>query len=173
MVRSGFRTHAYVEQPNLVYVSPGVWVVEDYNEPVFWYGDYYWAYRNGLWYRSSVYSGGWVRVHAAPAHIRGIHNPYRYRHYRAPRGVRTRPAPGVRDHRTYQPRGRDNRTYQPRRNERVPARRAQPPSHGNRGVPPTYRGGTRTHKNAPPPRRKPTKSRSKPKPKKSKTRSHR
>jgi hypothetical protein len=103
--------------PDLVTVSPGVQVIADYDEPIFFADGYYWWYIDGLWYRSAIYTGGWVYVATPPIVIVRIHEPYRYRHYR-PHGyvVRHRPEPShtlqrpkVRDHRTTRPTTRDHR----------------------------------------------------------------
>jgi len=98
---------AYVESPDLVTVQPGVQVIADYDEPVFYTDGFYWRFDNGVWYRSGNYASGWVYYGAAPARLRVIDRPYEYRHYR-PSGyvVRNRgpyrPAePIVRDHRDY------------------------------------------------------------------------
>ncbi len=84
--------------PDLVYVSPGVQVVADYDYPVFYADNFYWRYDSGRWYRSSWYGGGWV--YATPPHaVLRIDRPYAYRHYR-PSGYVSR-RPYVRDHRDY------------------------------------------------------------------------
>ena len=46
--------------PDLVPVSPGVQVIADYDEPIFYSDGFYWRYYGGTWYRSSYYTGGWV-----------------------------------------------------------------------------------------------------------------
>ena len=38
--------------PPLVYIQPGVQVVEGYGEEVFFYGGWYWCRRPGGWYRA-------------------------------------------------------------------------------------------------------------------------
>lgn len=81
--------------PMLVEVAPGVWVVEDYDRPVFYDQGYYWLYDDGYWYQSPYLSGSWlsVRSHVVPGHLRSIQRPHRYRHYRSDRQVRRRHAP--------------------------------------------------------------------------------
>ena len=52
----------FAEEPTLVVVDPGVWVVRDYDYPVYYVDDYYWVYRDDVWERSRAYDGGWARV---------------------------------------------------------------------------------------------------------------
>jgi hypothetical protein len=81
--------------PDLVYVSPGVQVIADYNEPIFYSDGFYWRYYGGTWYRSTYYTGGWVYARPPVAVLR-IDRPYSYRYYR-PQGwvghARTYPPP--------------------------------------------------------------------------------
>ncbi len=97
--RMGATVHA---EPDLVEVSPGVWVVEDYDEPVFWSDGWYWRYYGGVWYRSSYHTGGWV-TYRAPRAIVSIRAPHTYVRYHATGNVRYRSGPRgavrVRDHR--------------------------------------------------------------------------
>ena len=39
----------YVSTPDLVSISPGVQVVADYDEPVFYTDGFYWRYYNNAW----------------------------------------------------------------------------------------------------------------------------
>jgi len=66
--------------PDLVTISPGVQVIADYNEPVFYSDNYYWRYNNG-WYRSSYYDRGWVSARPTVT-VGRISQPHRYVHYR-------------------------------------------------------------------------------------------
>jgi hypothetical protein len=79
----------YSGSAELVYVSPGVQVIADWDEPIFYADGYYWRSSAGVWYRSSYYTGGWV-YSRPPGVILSIHSPHAYRHYRphgwAPRG---------------------------------------------------------------------------------------
>lgn len=95
--------------PDLVTVQPGVQVIADYDEPIFYSDGFYWWQYDGLWYRSSNYTGGWVYVARPPTRVVQIREPHRYTHYR-PHGytVRRRPVPSnrvqrpvVRDHRAH------------------------------------------------------------------------
>ena len=63
------RYSASVTTPNLVYVSPGVQVIEDYDEPIFYSSNMYWRYDGGVWYQSRYHTSGWVRVASPPAPI--------------------------------------------------------------------------------------------------------
>ena len=99
----GYSAHATVSTPDLVYVSPGVQVIADYDEPVFYSNNYYWRYNSGVWYRSPYHTRGWVRVNDVPAPIRRIDRPTAYIHYRG--NNRT----VIRDHRQPTSPGRDNR----------------------------------------------------------------
>ncbi len=86
------RVAASYSTPDLVYVSPGVSVVADYDYPVFYSNGYYWRYDSGIWLRSSYFNRGFVRVRTVPVVIRGIRYPHRYVHVRARGHYRARPA---------------------------------------------------------------------------------
>jgi hypothetical protein len=70
------------DNADLVEVSPGVEVIADYDEPIFFADDYYWVNRGGIWYSSTWYGGGWGRPGYVPGHILGIGHPEAFRHYR-------------------------------------------------------------------------------------------
>ncbi|HEY0255713.1 MAG TPA: hypothetical protein VGC41_29490 [Kofleriaceae bacterium] len=96
-----------VATPDLVEVSPGVQVVADYDDSVFYSDGYYWRNDNGGWYRSTYYSGGWSYWASPPSAIIRINDPYRYRNYR-PSGYQPRHQPyrrpePIRDHRQPEP----------------------------------------------------------------------
>ena len=66
--------------PDLVYAAPGVQVIADYDEPVFFSDGLYWRYSGGYWYRSPVLqprlghrtaAGGGVE-HQPPASVRAL-----------------------------------------------------------------------------------------------------
>lgn len=80
--------------PDLVYVGPGVQVIADFSEPIFYADGFYWWTVDGAWYRSSYYTGGWVHVSTPPHAILQIRQPHLYRGYR-PAGyvVHRRPVP--------------------------------------------------------------------------------
>jgi hypothetical protein len=75
--------------PDLVYVSPGVQVIADYHEPIFYSDGLYWRYYGGNWYRSRYYTGGWAYA-TPPAAVLRIDRPYGYARYR-PYGYAARP----------------------------------------------------------------------------------
>lgn len=78
---------AVYAEPAMVEVSPGVMVIEDYDEPVFYSDGFYWRYYGGMWYRSSYHTGGWVTWRNPPSRVIGIRNPRGYVRYRARPGV--------------------------------------------------------------------------------------
>jgi hypothetical protein len=78
-VSTGYR--ASYSSPDLVYVEPGVQVIADYDEPIFYADNFYWRYSGGSWYRSPYHTGGWSFAVPPPAILR-IDRPYAYRHYR-------------------------------------------------------------------------------------------
>ncbi len=109
----GYGATATVSTPELVYVSPGVQVIANYDEPVFYSDNYYWRYNSGIWYRSPYHTRGWVRTYDVPVAVRRIDRPTAYIRYRGPdRTV-------VRDHRRPQPAPvvRDNRDADERRRQ--------------------------------------------------------
>ncbi|HEU0030560.1 MAG TPA: hypothetical protein VFQ53_08005 [Kofleriaceae bacterium] len=99
--------------PDLVYVGPGVQVIADYDEPIFYSDGFYWRYYGNTWYRSSYYTGGWVYA-SPPRAVLSINSPHTYVRYR-PNGWRPRnggyrnDGAYVRDHRDSPPVYRDDR----------------------------------------------------------------
>jgi hypothetical protein len=98
---AGPSADVYVGTPDLVTVSPGVQVVADYDEPVFYTDGFYWRFDNGGWYRSNNYATGWFYVDRPPVTVLRIDRPYAYAHYRprgyvARRNVRYRPPETIR-----------------------------------------------------------------------------
>ena len=73
----------------------GVWVVEDYDRPVFYDDGWYWWYSDGVWLRSRSHTDGFVRVRASivPRALIRIESPRRYAHYKARAGARVRTGP--------------------------------------------------------------------------------
>lgn len=109
------RVEARATTPELVYVGPGVYVIEDYHEPVFYSGGAYWLYRDGVWFRSHVHSGHWVRARTVPRAVLRIDRPRAYVRYRARTHRRSQPAARTHDHRRGVRRDRrDRRDDRPR-----------------------------------------------------------
>lgn len=80
------RGTATVETPDLVEVEPGVQVIAEYDEPIFYSDGWYWRTEGGVWYRSHDYHRGWSHVRSVPTHISRIDHPERYRHVHSRRG---------------------------------------------------------------------------------------
>lgn len=83
-------------RPTMVWVSPGVWVVEDYPEPVYFADGYYWYPSLGIWYRSRRWDHEFHRFppDRVPKRIRTLHHED-YRHFHGARDwPRSRPGPG-------------------------------------------------------------------------------
>jgi len=68
--------------PALVLVEPGVQVVDNYDEEVFFVDGFYWHHRGPHWYRTNAYTGGWVLVEPrfVPERI-VFYEPGRFRHW--------------------------------------------------------------------------------------------
>lgn len=83
---------AEVSGPRLALVSPGVWLVEDHAYAVYYADGVYWRYIDGIWYQSSFYDGGFVRVNVGivPRVIVRAYRPHHVR-YRPARHVQRRP----------------------------------------------------------------------------------
>jgi hypothetical protein len=67
--------------PPVVEVSPGVQVVQDYGEEVFFTGGHYWVERGGAWYWTNDFRGHWVPAGPPPVFLRDHHRGS-YLHYR-------------------------------------------------------------------------------------------
>jgi len=132
---------AYLATPDLVAVSPGVQVVADYDEPVFYTDGFYWRYNDGYCYRSNNYATGWYYYERPPEVVLRIDRPYAYAHYR-PAGYvarnrpRYQPAPIVRDHRQPAPVARERPAYR----SEPPTARPEPVVRDHREGPPAERG---------------------------------
>ncbi len=77
-------TVQFTAPPQLVEVSPGVQVVPDYDEEIFFVDNAYWVRRGRYWYRSDDYRGGWVAYQGGPRPL-VRYKPGRYRGWH-PRG---------------------------------------------------------------------------------------
>ena len=83
-VRVTVPTVRFEVAPPMVEVQPGVLVVHDYDEEVFFVDGRYWMRASdGRWYRASDYRGGWVvaEPRVVPAPIVRI-PPGRYKHHK-------------------------------------------------------------------------------------------
>lgn len=69
--------------PPLVVVSPGIQVVPDYGEEVFFVDGWYWLRRDAAWYRTRDHRGGWAVVEHrhVPVTLVGL-PPGKYKHWR-------------------------------------------------------------------------------------------
>lgn len=112
-----------VSTPDLVFVAPGVHVIADYGEPIFFVDGFYWWYFGGLWYRSTFYTDGWAYVASPPVAVLRIGDPLRYRYYRPTEYVvRRRPVPVNRIQRPIVVRDHRERDVRDRRDQRDPRR---------------------------------------------------
>jgi hypothetical protein len=84
-VRVQAPTITFAAPPPVVEIEPGVQVVEDSDQEIFFTGGYYWhAAPDGRWYRTRSYRGGWVAVSAPPA-VLVRYRRGQYRHWKAER----------------------------------------------------------------------------------------
>ncbi len=69
--------------PVLVEVSPGIQVVPDYDQEVFFVDGWYWSRSGRVWYRTRDHRGGWVVVQerAIPMALVRV-PPGKYKHYK-------------------------------------------------------------------------------------------
>lgn len=104
--------------PDLVYAAPGVMVIADFDQPIFYADNFYWRQEGVTWYRSTDYRSGWVYAPPPPS-IRGIDRPGRFAHYR-PHGWTPRHGQPV-----------DHREPYPKANRRPPP--PPPPPRDDRG----------------------------------------
>lgn len=83
-VQVALPTITFQAPPPLVVVQPGVQVVEDYDDEVFFVDNWYWVRRGDRWYRAKDHRGGWVVVEnrAVPVTIVKL-PPGHYRHWKA------------------------------------------------------------------------------------------
>ena len=68
--------------PALVLVQPGVQVVEDYDDEVFFVDGWYWVRRGPHWYKSPDHTGGWVAAPVAPGVLVRIPRG-KFKHYKS------------------------------------------------------------------------------------------
>lgn len=85
-VQVGVPTIRFETPPALVEISPGVQVVPEYDQEVFFVDGWYWHRAGRVWYHTRDHRGGWVVAHGREV-PRGLLRvpPGRYRHYQAAR----------------------------------------------------------------------------------------
>lgn len=75
-------TLRFEAQPALVVVAPGIQVVPDYGEEVFFVSGWYWHRRGGHWFKAKDHHGGWVHV-AKGVPLGLVRIPHgKYRHFK-------------------------------------------------------------------------------------------
>lgn len=87
--------------PPLVVVQPGVQVVEDSDDEVFFVDGFYWCRRDGRWFRTRTHNGGWafVEERRVPRPIYGLSpGQYRHRKHEQPVVVEPRGRPHGKEH---------------------------------------------------------------------------
>jgi len=73
----------WLTPPPLVVVEPGIQVVPDYEEEIFFVDNWYWVRRDGRWWRTRDYHGGWAYMpRGVPPGLSRI-PPGKYRHWKA------------------------------------------------------------------------------------------
>jgi len=76
----------WLAPPPLVVVEPGIQVVPDYPEEVFFVDGWYWVRRDGRWFHAHDYRAGWSYVAAPPPALIRL-PPGRYKHWKAERAA--------------------------------------------------------------------------------------
>jgi hypothetical protein len=76
-------TISFPAPPPLVVVQPGIQVVEDNDDEIFFTDGFYWHRRDGHWFRTKEHNGKWVVVEerVVPAPLVRM-TPGQYRRYR-------------------------------------------------------------------------------------------
>lgn len=83
------RPVVFVEAPPLVEIEPGVAVVSDYGQAVYFVDDAYWYSDGGVWYRTSHWNEPWVGVEVGAVPVTVVHrDPRAYVHYHAAASAR-------------------------------------------------------------------------------------
>lgn len=78
----------FVEAPELVYVEPGVYVVRNYDDAVYYSDGYYWCNRGGVWYHTAYWNDPWVTVSVNVVPSIFVHRDHRtYVHYHGAPGA--------------------------------------------------------------------------------------
>jgi hypothetical protein len=116
----------FVEAPSLVPFEADVYVVENYDAPVYYVDGRYWRLRGGLWHSAPSWDAPWVQVQIGVVPSRIVlrdHHPYV--HYRAPPGVRVLRDPHPRE-------------------RALPSRSPEPKAQGREPPPPVVEPRTRS-----------------------------
>jgi hypothetical protein len=81
--------------PPLVVVEPGIQVVQDYDDEVYFVDGWYWCRRDGNWFRTRDHHGGWVYIEqrGVPVNIVKV-PPGKYKHYKVKKQTVLVPAGG-------------------------------------------------------------------------------
>ncbi|HEY8208597.1 MAG TPA: hypothetical protein VIG99_13995 [Myxococcaceae bacterium] len=75
---------SWPQAPPLVLVEPGIQIVPDYPDEVFFVDSWYWVRRENRWFRARDYRGGWAYVVSPPRAL--VRIPYgKYRQWKAER----------------------------------------------------------------------------------------
>jgi hypothetical protein len=84
----------FVEPPTLVSVDADVWVVRNYDYPVYYVSGFYWVFKDGAWYKTRSYDHGWVTVEASVVPSIIVHrNHTMYVRFQGDANAQTKPAP--------------------------------------------------------------------------------
>lgn len=85
------RLNLPVVLPQLVVVTPGVQVVPEVEEEVFFVDGFYWVRRDAGWYRSRSHRNGWVMVPVRAVPVRIVEIPRgKYKRYKPAKAERRR-----------------------------------------------------------------------------------
>ena len=72
----------WIAPPPLVFVEPGIQVVPDYPEEVFFVDEWYWVRRDGRWLRTRDVRTNWIYVSSPPSTLIRL-PPGKYKHWKA------------------------------------------------------------------------------------------
>lgn len=85
----------FSSRPTLVAIGGGAWAVRASAHATYYVGDTYWVYRDGVWYRSGTWEGGWVVVEAnVVPRVIVTRNHTAFVYFQGGAGAQTMDAPG-------------------------------------------------------------------------------
>lgn len=84
--------------PPLVVVSPGIQVVVDFDEEVFFVDGWYWLRRDGHWFRTKDHHGGWVLVSSGVPGTLVKLPPGKYKRYKGKGEMKVKEGKGKHKH---------------------------------------------------------------------------